>query len=73
MSTRVAFVRGLGTGAGLLLLAGAATFALKPELFLSWLLRGAVSRDRSLSNRERAERIAQLSPDYLDHCRAAGM
>jgi hypothetical protein len=67
-----AFGGGLGAGAVLFSLLSAAAFAWKPDLVGGWLLRED-GQARARRTCERAERLARLSPDYLDSCRAAGL
>jgi hypothetical protein len=60
MKTLSVFPGGLGAGAALMSMLAAAVFW-KADGLRAWL------------RRERAERHAKLSPNFLDACRAAGL
>ena len=65
------FVGGIGAGVGLISLL-AATLRWKSGPVGGLTFREA-QETRARRNCQRAERLAQLSPDYLDACRAAGL
>jgi hypothetical protein len=68
------FAEGIGTGVALILLAGVLAATCRPDLVTSWALRGMrCEQQRSTRRRERWRLRTQSSPDYLDHCRAAGL
>jgi hypothetical protein len=67
------FAEGLGAGAVLALLVAASAFVWKPDVFGGRLAPGGTGHSRVRRNLENAERLAKLSPDYLDICRAAGL
>ena len=63
---------GLWAGAALILLFGAVGWLWRPEV-VHGLLQREPEQVRARRNLQRAEKLAQLAPDYLDACRAAGL
>ena len=67
------FAEGLGAGAVLAFLLAASAFVWKPDVFGGRLAPRGTDRSRVRRGLESAERLARLSPDYLDICRTAGL
>jgi len=63
---------GLGTGAALILVFAAVSWLWKPDVVGGWLVR-ETDEARERRSWQRAEKLAHLSSDYLDICRAAGL